>query len=335
MIGFNGVIRVLLGDGARGGYQLLDHPRVGGCPSTPQLLVTTSASVTSPRYSLLMAQQQADVRAAQRLRHRVFAGEMGAVLHTPEPGLDIDYYDAHCDHLVVREDSTGEIVGTYRMLSPDGARRAGGLYCETEFLIPTLAGLRETLVETGRSCVHPDHRTGAVVNLVWVPVSPCGAGCLPPADAVPTVTRTRRLLRLLAVGATLLAGVVLAVVLPLVSPAGWEQILRAWPSDRFRRARPGAAWLVDGSGRRCFRPPSTPRQQCGRWRCATAWPVLVPPRWPLSSVPRRCGRPWCAVPECGAWWWRCTYGRCCSPPGPIAVCWRLAPRPPLPLPRDP
>lgn len=134
-------------------------------------MVTTSASATTPRYTLLVAQQQADVRAAQRLRHRVFAGELGAVLHTPEPGLDIDHYDAYCDHLVVREDSTGEIVGTYRMLSPDGARRAGGLYCETEFLIPTLAGLREALVETGRSCVHPDHRTGAVVNLVWAGIA--------------------------------------------------------------------------------------------------------------------------------------------------------------------
>ncbi|MGH3685491.1 MAG: lysophospholipid acyltransferase family protein [Pseudonocardiaceae bacterium] len=59
----------------------------------------------------------------------------------------------------------------------------------------------------------------------WLPVSPCGAGCLPPADAVPTVTRTHRLLRLLAVGATLLAG---AVVLPLVGPAGQERALRAW-----------------------------------------------------------------------------------------------------------
>src|SRR5918912_3749530 len=92
--------------------------------STPPLLVTTPASTDSPRYTLLVAQQQADVRAAQQLRYQVFAGEMGAVLHTCQPGLDIDDFDAHCDHLVVREDHTGEIVGTYRMLSPDGARRA-------------------------------------------------------------------------------------------------------------------------------------------------------------------------------------------------------------------
>ncbi|MGH3778577.1 MAG: GNAT family N-acetyltransferase [Pseudonocardiaceae bacterium] len=139
--------------------------------STSQLLVTTSQSVDAPRYSLLVAQEQAEVRAAQRLRHRVFAGEMGAVLHSAQPDLDIDEFDAHCDHLVVREDRTGEIVGTYRMLPPDGARRAGGLYCETEFAIPGLVGLREALVETGRSCVHPDHRTGAVVSLVWAGIA--------------------------------------------------------------------------------------------------------------------------------------------------------------------
>ena len=139
--------------------------------STPQLLVTTSQSADSPHYTLLAAQQQAEVRAAQRLRHRVFAGEMGAVLHSSQPGLDVDEFDAHCDHLVVREDRTGEIVGTYRMLPPDGARRAGGLYCETEFAIPGLVGLRDALVETGRSCVHPDHRTGAVVSLVWAGIA--------------------------------------------------------------------------------------------------------------------------------------------------------------------
>lgn len=142
----------------------------GGTPSvmsTPQLLVTTPASAGASRYTLLVAQQQADIRAAQRLRYRVFAGEMGAVLHTTESGLDVDHFDEHCEHLVVREDLTGEIVGTYRMLSPEGARRAGGLYCETEFEIPTLSDLRGTLVETGRSCVHPDHRSGAVVNLIW------------------------------------------------------------------------------------------------------------------------------------------------------------------------
>ncbi|MGH3908821.1 MAG: GNAT family N-acetyltransferase [Pseudonocardiaceae bacterium] len=140
--------------------------------STSQLLVTTAGTDTdATRYSLLVAREEAEVRAAQRLRHQVFAGELGAVLHSPEPGLDVDEFDAHCDHLVVREDHTGQIVGTYRMLPPEGARVAGGLYCETEFTIPGLQSLRGALVETGRSCVHPDHRTGAVVSLVWAGIA--------------------------------------------------------------------------------------------------------------------------------------------------------------------
>lgn len=135
-----------------------------------QLLAATPPAAAS-RYSLLLTTDDAEVRAAQRLRHRVFADELGARLHSPEPGLDVDRFDAHCDHLVVREDATGEIVGTYRMLPPARARDAGGLYAEDEFALEALAPLRDSLVETGRSCVHPDHRDGAVINLVWAGIA--------------------------------------------------------------------------------------------------------------------------------------------------------------------
>jgi putative hemolysin len=137
-----------------------------------QLLVsTTGRGATPPRYSLLVAREGAEVVAAQRLRYRVFAEEMGATLHTTTPGLDIDAFDEYCDHLVVREDTTGEIVGCYRMLPPERALEAGMLYAETEFDLRNLAPLRNSLVETGRSCVHPDHRTGAVVSLVWAGIA--------------------------------------------------------------------------------------------------------------------------------------------------------------------
>lgn len=131
-----------------------------------QVLAATPQAVAA-RYSLLLTTDAAEVRAAQRLRHQVFADELGATLHSIEPGLDVDRFDAHCDHLVVREEATGAIVGTYRMLPPDRAVAAGGLYAEDEFALDALAPLRPSLVETGRSCVHPDHRDGAVINLAW------------------------------------------------------------------------------------------------------------------------------------------------------------------------
>jgi len=138
--------------------------------TSSQVLVRTPQAAAS-RYSLLLTTDSDEVRAAQRLRHRVFAGELGAVLHGSEPGLDTDRFDAFCDHVVVRDDASGEIVGTYRMLPPERARAAGGLYADGEFEIDELAPLRPSLVETGRSCVHPDHRDGAVVGLVWAGIA--------------------------------------------------------------------------------------------------------------------------------------------------------------------
>ncbi|MFC4004700.1 GNAT family N-acetyltransferase [Prauserella oleivorans] len=137
-----------------------------------QLLLSTDRKGDSAaRYSLRVAHDQDEVLAAQRLRYRVFAEEMGAHLDSPEPGLDIDHYDQFCDHLVVTDDGTGEIVGTYRMLPPDRAREAGGLYADTEFDLGNLDGLRGSLVETGRSCVDAAHRSGAVVSLVWAGIA--------------------------------------------------------------------------------------------------------------------------------------------------------------------
>ena len=136
---------------------------------TSQVLASIGGGPVSDRYSLLVTQDRADVRAAQRLRFDVFAGEQGARLQ-PGPaaaGLDVDAFDEHCEHLVIREDSTGVIVGTYRMLTPQGAQRAGGLYCDTEFDLGALEELRSQTLEVGRSCIHPEHRSGAVLSLIW------------------------------------------------------------------------------------------------------------------------------------------------------------------------
>ncbi|MDH6220744.1 GNAT family N-acetyltransferase [Streptomyces pseudovenezuelae] len=123
------------------------------------------------RYTVSVARDEADVRAAQRLRHDVFAGEMGALLATPQPGYDIDPFDAYCDHLLVREEVSGQVVGTYRLLPPARAAVAGRLYSEGEFDLSPLDGIRPGLVEVGRSCVHPDHRDGTVIGLIWAGIA--------------------------------------------------------------------------------------------------------------------------------------------------------------------
>ncbi len=104
---------------------------------------------------------------AQTLRWNVFAEEMGARLPSRLPGLDIDEFDPWCEHLIARDDDTGEVIGTYRVLTPERARQFGRLYSDHEFNLGPLAPLRATMVELGRSCVHPGFRHGGVVLAMW------------------------------------------------------------------------------------------------------------------------------------------------------------------------
>ena len=113
------------------------------------------------------AQSQDEVRQAQRLRYRVFAAEMGARLNTPLAGHDIDLFDDYCEHLLVRDEASREVIGTYRVLTPAQARRVGSTYSDTEFDLTRLRSLRARMVELGRSCVHPDHRHGGVILALW------------------------------------------------------------------------------------------------------------------------------------------------------------------------
>ena len=66
------------------------------------------------------ARNQSEIEEAQRLRYKVFAEEMGADI-SAENGLDCDGFDTFCDHLLIRESNTNQVVGTYRILSPKNA----------------------------------------------------------------------------------------------------------------------------------------------------------------------------------------------------------------------
>lgn len=108
-----------------------------------------------------------EVREAQRLRYDVFAKEMGARLKSPIAEHDIDIFDDFCEHLLVRDSQTREVIGTYRVLTPTQARRIGSTYSDTEFDLTRLRSLRSRMVELGRSCVHAQHRHGGVILALW------------------------------------------------------------------------------------------------------------------------------------------------------------------------
>jgi putative hemolysin len=138
-----------------------DRPCGDGAPSD------ASAHSLGGGLEVIWARHLDEIRAAQRLRYTVFASELGARLSSPEPGHDIDLFDDFCQHLLVREEATQEVVGTYRVLTPAQALRVGSTYSDTEFDLTRLRDLRARMVELGRSCVHPDHRHGGVIMALW------------------------------------------------------------------------------------------------------------------------------------------------------------------------
>lgn len=75
----------------------------------------------------------------------------------------MDLFDDYCEHLLVRDKATQEVIGTYRVLMPAQARRVGSTYSDTEFDLTRLRLMRERMVEVGRSCVHIHHRQGGVL----------------------------------------------------------------------------------------------------------------------------------------------------------------------------
>jgi putative hemolysin len=129
----------------------------------------TLAPPLAPRrsYRVSLAHCEEEVREAQRLRYKVFVEELGARVQTRLADHDIDHYDRFCDHLIVRDENAGRIVGTYRILSPASAREVGSYYSENEFDLTRLRHLRGRMVEIGRSCIDADYRSGAVITLLW------------------------------------------------------------------------------------------------------------------------------------------------------------------------
>ncbi|GGS62428.1 hypothetical protein GCM10010156_21670 [Planobispora rosea] len=227
-------------------------------------MTTIPAEQNVARYTVGLARTAVEMRQAQRLRHRVFAEEMGARLDTPITGLDVDPLDAYCDHLLVRRDDTGEVVGTYRLLAPG---RSDRLYADSEFDLGALAGIRPSLVEAGRACVHPDHRDGAVIGLMWAGIARymvAGghdwlAGCcsVPVSEAAGIADRV-----------------------PLAPPEYRVTPLRPWQASKAARAGHDAGDVRQASGRRENDPEESSAGENGRdARTGTLRPDVSRSEW--------------------------------------------------------
>ncbi len=128
------------------------------------LLLPSSADNTT--LEVRWARSSSDLLKAQKLRALAFGFSPPEISYN-EIIPECDSFDAFARHLMVVETKTGHCVGTYRLLGPEGARKAGGFYTESEFDISSLSPFLDETVELGRSCVHPDYRNGSVIALLW------------------------------------------------------------------------------------------------------------------------------------------------------------------------
>jgi len=133
-----------------------------------RLLTSTSEQNTNfSKLTLSLASSAEEIREVQRLRYKVFIETMGLTALENPDGLDKDEFDEYCDHLIVRDNKSLKIVGTYRVLGPHSARKIGRYYSESEFDLSRFEHIRDQIAEAGRACIHPDYRSGAVIMLLW------------------------------------------------------------------------------------------------------------------------------------------------------------------------
>jgi len=124
--------------------------------------------ITQRSYRLRLAASKADVQAALRLRFLVFNLELNEGLATAfETGYDTDQFDAVCEHLIVEHIATGEVVGTYRLQTGLTALQHHGYYSEREFDFAPYNSVRDSIIELGRACIHRNHRSTEVLQLLW------------------------------------------------------------------------------------------------------------------------------------------------------------------------
>ncbi len=99
---------------------------------------------------------------ALKLRYEVFFEEMQG--KTKKGGIDVDEFDALCDHLVIIDSKTDRIVGTYRL---NCSKFSNTFYSAGEFQMERLLRDTHIKVELGRACIHKNFRKGTIISLLW------------------------------------------------------------------------------------------------------------------------------------------------------------------------
>lgn len=134
---------------------------------TSNIVVGETRTKNNKRFNVRLAENAGEIEQCLRLRYRIFAQEMGARLSTKEPGIDQDRFDEFCNHLMVFDNETGDVIATTRLLISEDAEKSGLYYSETEFDLGHVLSQPGRFMEVGRTCIDSASRKGAVLAILW------------------------------------------------------------------------------------------------------------------------------------------------------------------------
>lgn len=113
-------------------------------------------------YIVKTAQTKEELEQILKLRYQVFIKE--GLGKRKFMGVDFDRYDLIADHIVVQSKSTGEMIGTYRLLCSTFTKE---FYSQNEFTLQKFMDSPGIKLELGRACIHRFFRNGVTLNLIW------------------------------------------------------------------------------------------------------------------------------------------------------------------------
>lgn len=124
------------------------------------------------RYAARRAEGDADIAAAQALRHAAFIAGTGA--RAREDGREADEFDAHCTHILIEERTTGRLVCCFRLLPLHDGAEIGRSYAAQHYELSALAAYPGPMVEMGRFCVAPGNEHDPdILRVAWAALTRC------------------------------------------------------------------------------------------------------------------------------------------------------------------
>jgi putative hemolysin len=120
------------------------------------------SSLTLGRYTARFATTKSELLALQHLRHRAFTGR---------DGVDADAFDAQCDHLMVADTQTGQLVCGCRLMSLSSGRDINTSYSAQRYDLSSLLDFSDAMIEMGRFCVADGFGDVDVLRVAWAAIT--------------------------------------------------------------------------------------------------------------------------------------------------------------------